>query len=360
MRIVLYSPYLDTFGGGEKYIMTMAEILSIENSVDILLDQHLYNLGVGKMKDILSERFNLNLDKIRFIKGPVGKNSNFFQRSIFLRKYDLLVYLTDGSIFYPSAKKNILHIQSPIVGQPSEDLWGRFKLSGWNLVIYNSNFTRESSQKNWPISSMVIYPPVDTDKIKPLRKKKYILSVGRFFGFLKDKKQELLIEVFRDLYQNEHLIDWSLHLVGSASDGDLVYLEQLQNLAQGLPVKFYPNLKYDDLIVLYGKSQIYWHAAGFDEEEPTKMEHFGISTVEAMAGGCVPVVVGKGGQLEIVEDQVSGYLWNSLEELKKLTINLTVNSNLRKKLSKEAIKKSMNFSKEKFTSKIIDLITQLH
>ena len=59
-------------------------------------------------------------------------------------------------------------------------------LCGWNLIIYNSYFTKQYSQKYWPIKSEVIYPPVDVERIKPKEKKKYILSVGRFFGFLKD------------------------------------------------------------------------------------------------------------------------------------------------------------------------------
>src|SRR3990167_4313040 len=180
MRAAIYSPYLDTFGGGEKYMMTIAEILSGDNRVDILLDQHLQELGADYLKDTLSKRFSLNLQKIAFINAPIGKQSSVVLRALFLKNYDVFVYLTDGSIFYPTAKKNILHIQSPLVGQPAKSIWGKLKLKGWDLIIYNSKFTEDHSKENWPISSQVIYPPVDTDKIKSLEKKKYILSVGRF------------------------------------------------------------------------------------------------------------------------------------------------------------------------------------
>ena len=128
----------------------------------------------------------MNLENTNFIKGPIGKGSSSLERLFFLRQYDLLFYLTDGSIFLPAAKKNILHIQSPLVGEPAKNWWGKFKLNLWDLIIYNSGFTKINSQKNWPLKSQIIYPPVDTDKIKPLKKKKYILSVGRFFGYLKD------------------------------------------------------------------------------------------------------------------------------------------------------------------------------
>lgn len=356
MKIAIYSPYLDTFGGGEKYMMTIAEVLSPGNTVDILLDSNLNNLGAEYLKDKLSRRFNLDLGRVSFTAAPVGKGSTAFRRLFFLKSYDILFYLTDGSIFYPTSKRNILHIQSPLAGQPAKSAWGKLKLKGWNLIIYNSRFTKEHSQNYWPVESEIIYPPVDADKIKPLKKKKYILSVGRFFGYLKDKKHELLIKIFKELSESGKIPEWSLHLAGSAGEGDRDYLESLKDLAEGMPVKFYPNLGYDDLVKLYGESSIYWHASGFSEADPAKMEHFGISTVEAMAAGCVPVVIGKGGQKEIVEHAVSGYLWNSLDELKNFTIKLVNNEGLRTQIAKEAIKKAKIFSKENFASNILEVI----
>ena len=296
------------------------------------------------------------MGKVRFISAPVGKNSSFIARLIFLKKYDVLFYLTDGSIFLPTSKTNILHIQSPLKGQPSTSIWGKIKLKGWNTIIYNSEFTRRNSEGNWPHSSVVVYPPVDTDKIKALPKKNYILSVGRFFGYLKDKKHELLIKIFRNLYKEGKIKNWSLHLVGSAGEGDKNYLDELKALAEDMPVKFYPNLGYDELIRLYGESSVYWHAMGFEESDPTKMEHFGISTVEAMAGGCVPIVINKGGQREIVEDGKCGFLWNNLDEFQELTTKIILNKTLRDEFSKQAGQKAKVYSKKTFEEKILKLL----
>lgn len=355
MKAAIYSPYLDTLGGGEKYMMTVAEVFSENAEVDVLLDKHLESIGKDKLKDKLSERFGLNLKKTNFILGPVGEGSDSLTRLSFLKQYEILFYLTDGSIFYPTAKKNILHIQTPLVGQPAKSLWGRLKLKGWNQIIYNSQFTKNHSEKNWPISSTVIYPPVDTAKIKPLKKKKYILSVGRFFSYLKDKKHEVLIKAFKELYETGEIKDWSLNLAGSAGEGDKDYVEDLKNMAKGIPINFYPNIGYDDLKDLYGQSSIYWHGAGFGEDDPTRMEHFGISTVEAMAGGCVPVVINKGGQVEIMDSE-SGFLWNTIDELKKYTLDLIRDEKLRVKLSEKAETRAKNFNKEIFAKKIKELI----
>lgn len=356
MKAAIYSPYLDTFGGGEKYMLTIAQILSETYSVDLLFDNHLFSMGAEKLKNDLTLRFNLNLSKVNVVRAPIGKGSNALDRIFFFKKYNLLFYLTDGSIFHSSAKKNILHIQSPLKGQPVQSLWGKIKLKGWDLIIYNSKFTKEHSKKNWPIKSEVIYPPVDVNKIIPLKKKKYILSVGRFFGYLKDKKHELLIKTFEKVKKNNGILGWSLHLVGSASDGDKNYLDELKKKALNLEVNFYPNLGYDDLIRLYGESSLYWHASGYGEDDPTKMEHFGISTVEAMAAGCVPVVIGKGGQVEIVDDGKNGFLWHSLNELENKSLELMNNQKLMSQMSAASIKRANNFSKKFFESRIKKLI----
>lgn len=355
MKVAIYSPYLDTFGGGEKYMMTIAEILSQDNKVEILLDKHLLSFGADYLKRELSQRFDLNLKKTNFIGGPVGVGSNFFDRTFFLRRYDLFFYLTDGSILYPTAGKNILHIQTPLPGEVNS-IRRKIKLSGWDLIIYNSIFTKDNSEKNWPVKSEIIYPPVNVTVIKPLSKKKYILSVGRFFGFLKDKKHEVLIKTFKELFETGKINEWSLHLVGSAGEGDKEYLEELQTLAKGLPVKFYPNLEYGNLVRLYGEASIYWHASGYKEDDPTKMEHFGISTVEAMAGGCVPIVIGKGGQKEIVDHKKSGYLWDTLDAMKQFTLLSLNDDDLRKQMAAQAIERAKQFSKENFKEKILKII----
>ena len=95
MKAAIYSPYLDTFGGGEKYMMTIAEILAQRrNKVDVILDKHLLAIGSSFIKYGLQKRFDLNLENVNFTAGPLGKGSDIFRRQFFLKKYDLLFFLT--------------------------------------------------------------------------------------------------------------------------------------------------------------------------------------------------------------------------------------------------------------------------
>lgn len=356
MKIAIYSPYLDTAGGGEKYILTIAEELSEKEQVDVLLDDNLSKIGVDKITEKIERLHGLNLSKVNFLKSPVGRGSNFFERVKFLRKYDWLFYLTDGSIFYSSAKNNVMHFQVPFTTELKGGTWKSVKKSSWKLAIYNSEFTKSYVEKFWNIKGKVVYPPVSIDLFAPLKKQKQILSVGRFFGYLKDKKHQVLIESFRRLVDGG-LRDWSLHLAGGAGGGDKDYIEELKVLAEGYPVYFHPNINLKDLQNLYGQSSIYWHASGFEEDDPKKFEHFGITTVEAMASGCIPIVINKGGLKEIVEDHISGFLWNNLEELEQYTLKVISLKTSRGGMIKEAIKRSKLFSKERFCKQIIQLVS---
>lgn len=356
LKIAIYSPYLDTAGGGEKYILTLAEYLSKNSNVEVLLDDHLASLEISSIKDKLVRLHGLDLSQIKFIKAPIGQGSNFFERIFFLRKYDWLFYLTDGSIFYSTAKKSVIHFQVPFTKELNGGMWQNLKKSSWNLAIYNSLFTRKYVEKVWNISSKVIYPPISIETLKPLTKKKQILSVGRFFGYLKDKKHQLMIETFKKMIDQNKLKNWSLHLVGSATQGDQEYLNQLKQLSTGYDIHFYPNAPLKQLTVSYGEATIYWHASGYEEEDPKKFEHFGMALVEAMAAGAVPVVINKGGLTEIVSSEVDGFLWNTSAECIKSTMNLINDSKLCQQFSLKAQQKSERYSKSKFIEEINKLV----
>jgi glycosyltransferase involved in cell wall biosynthesis len=93
-------------------------------------------------------------------------------------------------------------------------------------------------------------------------------------------------------------------------------------LADGLPVTFHIDAERDEISALMESSSIYWHGAGFDadpELHPERCEHFGISLVEAMGAGNIPVVVGNGGPDEIVQFGTNGFKYQSVEGLVRRT-----------------------------------------
>jgi glycosyltransferase involved in cell wall biosynthesis len=67
-----------------------------------------------------------------------------------------------------------------------------------------------------------------------------------------------------------------------------------------------------------------------------------------MAAGCVPVVINKGGQREIVEHGISGFLWNNLDELSRYTLTLIRDERGRERMSEAARERAKQFSNQRF------------
>src|SRR4051812_44405593 len=91
MKIGIYDPYLDDLGGGEKYMMTVAECLSHQHEVSIFWDNEEDLTNVKK-------RFQLDLDKVKLTKNIFSKNITFTKKLSESKKYDCIIFLSDGSI----------------------------------------------------------------------------------------------------------------------------------------------------------------------------------------------------------------------------------------------------------------------
>jgi glycosyltransferase involved in cell wall biosynthesis len=388
LKAAIYDPYLDTLGGGERYCLTVAEILAKNGyqvdifwsgSQDILSKAEIrFNLDFSKIS-CLPDIFGLASQKIELIdednlnlihsqnlphQNTLQKINKFIQKYQTLSKYDLVFYLSDGSLPFLFAKKNFLHVQVPFINRENikEKIVDTFKNIFIHQVICNSHFTAKFLTKFPENKIKVLYPPVDVEKFSISEKKEnIILSVGRFDNILNAKRQDILIEAFQKIVEQQPTLNWKLVLMGGSREEpkDNHYLIHLQHLAQNLPIEFIVNPNFDKLKDIYSKAKIYWHAAGYGVDEylhPEETEHFGMSVVEAMASGVVPMVVTKGGLTEIVTDNQNGYTWQTLDELVAKTQLLLITPEDLQKLSLEAKNSSQSFSKEKFASQLLDLI----
>lgn len=349
-KAALFDPYLDTLGGGERYMMTVAYHLSrLGFQTDVFWPD----------KDIrkkLEERLGLDLSNINFVNFNPQK-TNFLDKLSIFRNYDFLFYLSDGSIPFLSARKNVLHFQVPFHDIGGSSLLNRIKLRKIDKIICNSEFTKNVIDKEYKVNSIVIYPPVDVAAFKPLKKENIILSVGRFTDLLHNKRQDVLVDAFKKMMR-DGLEGWQLIVAGSDQEGKSL-TEKLKKEARNYPIKIITNPRFNQLKRLYRIAKIFWAAAGFDideNEEPEKVEHFGITSVEAMSAGLVPVVINKGGQPEIVSEGQNGLLWNSVNELIKKTLSLIDNHKEWLRLSKAAQKRADYFSQKRFCHEIKELL----
>ncbi|MBU4017053.1 glycosyltransferase [Patescibacteria group bacterium] len=361
MRIGIYDPYLDTLSGGEKYMLTAASCLSAENEVTIFWDD-------PRIIEKAYKKLRIDLSKTTVMPNIFSPKMPFLNRLFETRAYDLLFILSDGSIPVTLAKRTILHFQFPVEWVRAGDLISRIKLMKINSIICNSEFTRKFIDKKFRTNSKILYPPCvnigDIEKFssqKKAGKKNIILTVGRYSPLSDSnsiKKIEVMINAFRQMVKGG-LRNWQFIAAVSFLKENEKYLSQLEDMIKDQPIKIIKNCGFDELEKLYNQAKIYWHAAGYQEnleKNPERAEHFGITTVEAMAHKIVPVVIEKGGQPEIIDDNINGFLWETEEELIQKTKKLMIDESLSDQMANLAQKKSLEFTTEKFCKELQKII----
>src|SRR5581483_8887660 len=355
MKVGIFDPYLDSVSGGEKYMLTAASYLSKSHEVYVFWDKN----QEDSIRKKATDRFNLDLSKVIFTENIFSKNTSFITRFFKSRSYQKIFYLSDGSIPFLGTSLYI-HFQFPVEWVKAT-LITKMKVQNAKKVVCNSFFTKSFIDKKFYTDSAILYPPADVEGIADTEKDSIILHVGRFGETLEGenyKKQDIMIEVFKQLVQ-AGLAAWQLVMIISYREEDREKVAKLKELADGFPIKIIENANYQTVKEYYDKSKIYWHATGFGEDlmlHPERAEHFGISTVEAMAHKCVPVVINAGGQKEIVEDGKNGFLWNTKEELAEKTSQLIKDPDLMKSLGEEASFTASQFSVSKFCKELSTIL----
>ncbi len=350
-KIGIFDPYLNTLGGGERYILSIASCLAQQSDVSIFWDDDSILLDAEK-------KFNIPLAKVQFTANIFSKHTSLFKRFLQERSYDAIFYMSDGSIPFLHSKNNILIFQFPVNWVKGNNARTILKLRKINRSLVYSDFVKQYIDKTFGITSLVLPPPITSEFNKNVKKENIIMTVGRFTQGMNTKKQEVLIEAFKQFYDKGNK-KWTFYIIGSYLDIDAVYVDRLIQQAKGYPIKIVTDMSFKQLSEIYQKAKIYWHAAGYGEDLemfPHKAEHFGITTVEAMQNGVVPVVINAGGQKEIVEDKRNGLVWNTQEELISYTIRLTKSITFWKQLSKHAIQDAKEYNMDIFCKKVNALL----
>lgn len=243
------------------------------------------------------------------------------------------------------------------------------RLKTYQLILTYSEFAQGWIKNYWKRDAVVLSPPVPllSNQYKKMKYKKrnWICSVGRFFTLGHGKKQEVLVDAFKKLY-DQGKNDWELHLVGGLGDepSSLEFFKYLKENAKDYPIFFHINASRNEVEEVYLKSKIYWHATGFGEDEnyqPIKFEHFGIAPVEALSAGCIPILFDGGGLREIAKTtglSPDRNLFHSIDQLLENTIFFQNEKN--QKFDWDLIFKEidLNYSVEAFKKRFTKLITK--
>lgn len=263
--------------------------------------------------------------------------------------FDIILFKANYIPRFAFISQSYLLVDFPFDSNPG---WiQKTRLKTIRTILCNSLYTKDWIKQWWKREAEVLYPPADM-AMKPLAKESIIISVGRFIQNGRSKRQDVLIQAFKALCDGG-ILNYALYLVGFV--GDKPYYEHLVNMAKGYPIHFFTDISVDTLQELYGKSQFYWHACGYESDylvNPSAVEHYGISVVDALSAGCLTLVYGVGGPREIVKESKNGFRWHSIDELVTKTKYLIEHPLIQEQMQGNAVRSSKAYSFPMFEKKV--------
>jgi glycosyltransferase involved in cell wall biosynthesis len=356
---IVFNVHMSTFGGGERSSLAYALALK--------------NLGFDTKMVVTSPTPSANISKF-FGSDLSTVPVEFYPLKDFnqLSKLnpDIFVNHSFGSFTKNQGKVGIYSVMFPFPMGFVENT----NLNTYNLFLSNSSFTKKYTDYMWKIDdekSCVLHPPIQDSYVRlakdflknKVKKQKSFITVGRFFPDNHCKNQHIMVEEFiKARYEYKELCNWDFHIVGNIND-ESYYLKCVE-IAKNQPgIYFHKNISNTELSELLKKSCFYVHATGLNNQGPHQCEHFGLSIIEAMAHGCVPIVYGYGGVFDILNvAKGMGFSYSSSIELRNTMIsavNLWENKT-KLSVSQELCLSSVDLvSQESFTKELNFLLLSL-
>jgi glycosyltransferase involved in cell wall biosynthesis len=315
-KIGVFCPTLNVYGGGEFVAIAIANTLAAYNRDVVLFAAQ--EVSPEAIRNYFGETLN---PKIQTIKQPTNFAPrgpiDFYQTIIhsyiakskcqtFVDAFSNCVYpWTQVSyIHYPYLNRSAFRSSFPYLSNPRinqaatvPEVILEKNLIDYKkrLIIANSYYTAHEVEAFSKKPVEVIYPPFASN----------ITEIGK--TTVKNPEENLVVTTSRldsnKLLERIPLIaqqtDKSIHFAVIGRLYNQPVLNYLQSVVRKLGVedrvKFYPNASAQQKIELLKKAKIYLHTM--------VGEHFGISIVEAMALGCIPIVHDSGGMVEFVPEQ---------------------------------------------------------
>jgi glycosyltransferase involved in cell wall biosynthesis len=225
-------------------------------------------------------------------------------------------------------------------------------IARYDKVLCVSRWTAQLAVQRWGRPADVFYPAVRP--VAPRPKERLVLTVGRIAAGGTRKGHADLISAFRRL----DLDGWRLAVAGAVNYAESsAVIDEWRRDLDGTAVEIVANPTKDQLEELYGRASLYWHGAGFGATSGSiGREHFGISVVEAMSAGAVPLAFEGGGVREIVTDGADGVLWSTLDELIEGTRRLALDDEAMQRLRAAAADRARHFGIEQHDRRVEELL----
>ena len=278
------TPYGLNIGGGEKYLLDICNYFKTVKKCIVVIE--------------VNENTAVALKTINSIIGSADSIVLFPYNTPFPFQLVPDYFFNMENSTYPTVMAkgvtNIYHCQFPFsVNNKCKDY-----LSSYDHIILNSEFTKSNYVLNVPEPEKskiaVLYPScMSLELDKSFKQENTFVVCGRIFEYnhhAHNKNFDKVIKAFNASTNRSY----TLHVIGACySEPWLAHLKKLSKEN----VRFHINCTDEEKIRVLKGSKFIINATGFGRDkikEAYSYEHFGISIVEGLAHGCIPITVDGG------------------------------------------------------------------
>ena len=212
-------------------------------------------------------------------------------------------------------------------------IWDQLAKERVDYFLANSDFVADRIKKFYKKDSLVINPPVETNKFKIFPKtENYYLTGGRLVPY---KRFDLAVRAFSRL-------GIPLKIFGIGPE-----MEKLKSIAKP-NIEFLGKISEQEQIELFGKAIAFINP---------QIEDFGITAIESMASGRPVIAFGQGGAKETIIENKTGKFFE--EQVWEDLANTVIRFEPEKFNPQEIKKHAEQFGKENFKKKIIEFVNQI-
>lgn len=367
MRVGVFHPALSNYGGAELVALAVTNALARSGyEVVLLVGKKVQQTQVKKM---LGEEI---ASTVRLIVKPSfthpGDSFDFYPtilRSLLLRsKCDIMIDTYSNAVFpwtgacyihFPFLNRFDYQTRFPylksrgrgaeirgVLGLPHVAYAKKLQKYDNKLIIANSKFTANTIKEFVNVDVKVIYPPVrsalfseSSNILVESPRENLVATVSRFSP---DKDLGKIPHIAKLTKNNIKFV-----LMGLLHDRKVYesITRTVEKLGLNKRVTVIADIPKIELETILKRAKVYLHTM--------IGEHFGISIVEAMARGCIPIVHNSGGMKEFVPAQ---YRYENLEDAAR-KIETAMDEWTTEK-AKTMIKIAQQFSEANFSKKFIE------
>lgn len=368
----VFTPYHITPGGGEKYLLSSVAVLQ----------------GMGLFVTVYTRPENLCTSVAQLMQTAAKLRVQLDESMLDLKLWhprapEVEVFFVLGNEKFPQVPRlgriNILMCQFPFDLDRAMLAADAQLLSDFDLVFLNSRYsfnwynhfatpfyidaTSQPDGMLFPMSA-VMHPPVTLMPTSASRGERTgILLLGRFFQGRQSKGHAAAIHMF-DKMRHALPAGTTLVLAGELVHDHAAYLEELHDLVRSLGltdrVQLVASAPSEVINSYMMSSLVQWHLTGVSvdtEADPASREHFGISIVEGMYAGCIPICC-QGGPEDIVTHGKNGFIAKGVDDVIHHTLAaFKLPQEQRAAMLTDAKRTATRFVYERFYDRFVDVVS---